>query len=884
MVQVTAGWALFGKRPGSSDDYGVLNSSREPFTQAGFTRIIRRYGLGTPPAHRTGEGALPWVTISWVGEAPDRYLGMSIEDWTEHRDGSGRPVAFTKYICVPYQEVEAAPVSYTALYRELLRLDLPMDGAPGERVTLVTPEYSPADLARDIDRFDRQKVMRTAALLLDGRVDVVHAGEATLLDRLTFLDAVAALLPYGYRADFTGATWAAGAAGKIRLAFTRRARDGAREVSWRGPAEATPLSKTASGYLRLLNELLMRNRDLAWLVGYLAADSEPRDFGDPRHALRRLSDVEWPRAVAQAVRAGSPGLADEIRRLLVGPRLQEIAPADQSRVLGCLIREGEPDDLPLVERRWDQAAPTGGIELTEALVDAAARLLWREEPDGRVSRYAAFAAQRRLTDPFLAGLVRRGETASPSRPARALAAELIRDHVDPSDPSSAGSHLLTVLDRNHALAAVLLASEHRGPERIAAWVGWLSGRLRDMLPPFRDVLAGKEVRAAVLGGFADGQPEWASALIRVTGRLGRLNLVLPGLLSWLGGRASSTASRTFARGVLGDLETDERGGQGATDALLLMLGAPPRFLANASGAADFAMYEKGFLWAWLNCPVPSMAGTMVHGLADALRSRPWAGDPDRADAVINLARGLLSQGEQDWTPLIWVLDAEPPDPDLVARPAFGELRKRLRENEAAHRPAELMPASGMTPPGPNGAAPAEGAAAPAPLLTQPAPGAHGPLAPDAGFDEVAKFYLDVAMRPWGSAATALMAVADAGRPLTAEEAYTLMKEVEYAVAYRYDRDQADRYVRHLTEAVIGGTLGVDVAAEFRAVLADFASQEVVRQVALIEAAGMEVPGQPGWEPSEQVRTRLDEIKSSLERVAKIGRGGLRRLRRNRPDG
>ncbi|MFC6880234.1 MULTISPECIES: hypothetical protein [Actinomadura] len=862
---MTAGWALFGKRPGSSDDYGVLTSSREPFTPAGFTRILRRYAVGTPPAHRSGEDALPWVTISWVGEAPDRYLGMAIQDWSDHRDGAGRPVAFTKYVCIPYKEVAEAPVSYTALYRALLRVELPMDGPDHDRITLNAPEYAPSELARDIDRFGRTTVMRTAALLLDGRADVLHAGDASLADRLAFLDAVAALLPYGYRADFTAATWATGAADKIRFAFTRRARDGAREVSWRGAAEPGRLSATAENYLRKLADLLARGRDLPWLVAYLADDIDPRDFNDPGHALQRLADLEWPRELAESMQRGVPGMASDVRRLLRGTRLQELPAADQARALCYVLREGDPDDLQLAELRWDQLVATASTEMTEALSDGAANLLWRDEPDGRVSRYVRFAAQRRFADEFLAGLIRHAKTdRSPGTAAagRKMAAELLRDHVNPMDSAWGRSRVLGELGQDAPLAAALLASENAGRERVKAWVAWLHPVFPDFLAPYRELLGDREVNGTALRKLADAEPEWVMGLLHVAGRLGKLEPVLPGILRWACEYDEmDTRAHALLTGALMSMRTEEAGGQGAIDALLLLLGMAPRFLPDASGRADSAVYQNGFVWTWTRGATPTKGRTLIRGLTTALRQRPWEGSPDRADAVINLARALLDHGSgHDWSPLATVLATDPPEPELVSRPAYGELRRLLAPYDTARA----------------------GAAAPtvqdeyrAPASAPAIPANAPALSPNASPAELADFYVKIALESsWSSAATALEALTQRGRWLNAAEAYELMELVQYAVAHRYDRQQADRQVCELAKAVVGGALGPGTAAEFRDALADAASQEAAHQAELLEIAGLDVPGQASWEMPPQSRTRLEErVTPVLDRVLKQGRGG-----------
>jgi hypothetical protein len=140
------------------------------------------------------------VTVSYVStrQPGGDYLALAIHDQIKSgqhggTDNLGRPITFTTYFCLPYQQLAGASAGYHELYEALSCQRLPArDGQP-LRIT-VTPSslLSPA-----IDSM----ATRVAALLLTGRpVCVLGAQETTLSERLRFIDTVMGLLPYGMRA------------------------------------------------------------------------------------------------------------------------------------------------------------------------------------------------------------------------------------------------------------------------------------------------------------------------------------------------------------------------------------------------------------------------------------------------------------------------------------------------------------------------------------------------------------------------------------------------------------------------------------------------------------------------------------------------------------
>ena len=162
LVRLRAGWAVRGKPPGSYDEYRVTGCGGPDFSAGDYAHILRHFALGTPSPGRSGPAALPWVTISEVRGGDDgTRIGVALEDWTGEADGAGRPIAETRYLCVPYEALRAVPVSYTGLYEALAGLTPPF---PADGVELGVAALDPAVPAQALQRFGVQRVAAAASL------------------------------------------------------------------------------------------------------------------------------------------------------------------------------------------------------------------------------------------------------------------------------------------------------------------------------------------------------------------------------------------------------------------------------------------------------------------------------------------------------------------------------------------------------------------------------------------------------------------------------------------------------------------------------------------------------------------------------------------------
>ncbi len=296
-VCVTAEWALWGKTA-SDRGYRLLDCSEGDIGADNFTEVLTRYSPGTLDR-------LPQVTVSWFRAKNERtYVAIAIHDRAERGqyDAAGREIVFTRYFCVPYEDLAAGTISYLAMYEEFGKCVLPVpDRAPIKTQLTTHPSGGPAG----------GQALRVAALLLTGKpVCIIGADRADLLERLGFLDAVVSLLPYGMRCRLSASTWASSTlqTHKFRLFFAsapRPARDHQQVdlvVEW-GQHVTTPIGHPyADDYLAWLNNEVQQP------AARLAAQKQQIDFTQP-DILKMLETVGIPALPSGSYDADPAGAA-----------------------------------------------------------------------------------------------------------------------------------------------------------------------------------------------------------------------------------------------------------------------------------------------------------------------------------------------------------------------------------------------------------------------------------------------------------------------------------------------------------------------------------------------------------------------------------------------
>ncbi|MFC4009109.1 hypothetical protein ACFOY2_17890 [Nonomuraea purpurea] len=320
MGRLTAHWAILGKTPESLDDYGVVGCSTGAITSGEFGTWLKAFTSGTMEPK-----ALPRVATSHFAAGPDAepWLGLSFQVEPESQDGFQRPYAMTYYVCARWADAVAEPVSYRALFEALLE-----ENFSGEAPFQLSPApYDERRLAREVNATAR----RAAALLLTGRpVCVVGADHLPMEQRLDFLDAVAALLPYGFRATLAVSTWTNSASiHRIRLSFsdvppTRK--------TWELPWEDAPAEYPPQAQLYEQELARYQGEDLCELMRGLATLTEPRDFENVSHRTAAASMLRGGRPV-QVARQTPMSVQDLLRECL-----ESIANGDDQR-LGTLIAQ-----------------------------------------------------------------------------------------------------------------------------------------------------------------------------------------------------------------------------------------------------------------------------------------------------------------------------------------------------------------------------------------------------------------------------------------------------------------------------------------------------------------------------------------------------------------
>lgn len=654
-AEVNVGWALWGKPPGSNSDYSVLAASAEPLSEAEFGSVLAHFAPGTPPTEDNLPSSLPWVIISRVGIEDRPYIGMAIQRSSKEVDSVGRPITMTSYFCLPYAELAGLPVSYAGLYRELAAVQLPH--SEGGLIRLSVPRLDAAVIAAKVtERNWEPSAAAAAALLLDGPVSIVGAEGSTMEERLHYLDAVAALLPFGYRSDLTASTWSdIGARHQIRLAFAARGRDETGVVQWRSAEGGASRGKPGSpggSYLRLLHDVRAHRTgptQLTALVDTLARAGAESGFGDPNGAINTLREFDFPFIVLAAVLDGTAEPAD-IRAVFERNRVPEVDSAGRQSLFSALIGLGDVQDLPTIRAWWDTIAGGETEAVRPALVSVCRRLLWSPAPGLAVKDYLALAAEHGMLDPVLADLVALPDTSAELRGGMSAAAQLIADWALSTLPPDLPLTRQALTGTPLVVAELLsqLAGSDWGPR---AALDWLGPEMGEFLRAFAVVLgeSGGLVDRPQLDQLAYYGVGCVGALLQAAAHSGRLNLMLPAFSGWLAIRELSAADRDEAQywcDLTWALLVSDPANQAWIDLALLASDNDPRFLLQTVYGATAEPYCESLTAAWseLAAGTGRAADDLLAGrLTEYLDRVPWLADELKVDTVILITQ-LLTHG------------------------------------------------------------------------------------------------------------------------------------------------------------------------------------------------------------------------------------------------
>lgn len=391
--QVTAAWALISKQPEVSQNYGVLAASDDHVGELTVT-----YVAGIPSSSLPADSPLapPWVTFGSHPLAEGRTaVSISVQDRWEGNDQAGRPIWPRRFFLCQHDQVASARASYQTLWDAVGPVRLPLQGR--QPVTLDVRTASLSAIVATIKAIGFRRVAAIAAALLQSPVVVTGTARLGLearahdrgggangpiagLSRLAVLDAIAALLPYGFRAELTASSAVDNAMlHRIRLVLA----DYAKEGQFEAPLRGAPLKLGADAY-RYYGELVDKEANdggVLAVVTHLWNAGDSCSFDNRGQALGILRRLNQLGSVSRFIERAEESLENSLHALdmITGDqvaqlwRSQDEIPERRFKVIRPLLQPGDPRATAMLRANWDA--------LSEDLITLANRRLDRGDAD-----------------------------------------------------------------------------------------------------------------------------------------------------------------------------------------------------------------------------------------------------------------------------------------------------------------------------------------------------------------------------------------------------------------------------------------------------------------------------------------------------------------------
>jgi hypothetical protein len=549
---VLADWAWISKKPGARDDYGILARSRGDID---VSEIAWQYVAGVPGANVPADAPWgpPWVTFGAFSATGGRpVISVSLQYPWDGLDQSGRPIWPRLFFACWYEDTMRRGASYQTLCAAIEQVELSRSHTSPVPLALQPQPLDGGDeddgLVAAVREFGFEPLAAIAAALLDNRqVAVTGTMNLPLGRRVELLDAIVALLPYGFRADLSASSAVdRKITHQIRLVLTDSPADSQHAISL--DAASPPRSGPGRRYFEMLLDR-EKHSGLPAVIGHLWNANLPYAFSDPGAAIETLVGLNRDDYVWKAVRESDPVKLTDALAVLAGPHDKVRADWQRERtrdhqtpgkLLVSLLAAEDPQAGSSLRRNWD------------VVVDDLVDLVNQDLNQGRVElaqrslAAAGFAQQTTIADGLLTRLLvpqgslpgNREVWPDPIRFRVALLRRLIPPRPDTFAGTCDALRFHEVTDWQGEFVYALLYAELAGDEAGApavAWASWLCTSVFTGQWPRPDwvgalgfavtdrVEAGS---AASVGRVISEMPDWAMLILRLARSFGRLRPVL----------------------------------------------------------------------------------------------------------------------------------------------------------------------------------------------------------------------------------------------------------------------------------------------------------------------------------------------------------------------
>jgi len=294
-----AEWAMMAKMPGAQGDYSVLASSKGGLDSRAYKNLIRKWLTGEMPTEANSYNpSEPWYLFG-VEQDPLRVVVLR-QEWSGYSDSSNRPVRRTTCLMLPYAEIAPSGCGFVQMAKffrqETVNAVLSDSAAeiaarkerfdyPHLEVKLPERAESLYGLVRAVK--DREAFSgRAASALLNGKpLGLLQPGGEILPweERLSYLDAALALLPYGYRAACPASAWvSSGVDHPMWLYWGRSARPG--HASLPIPPRPNQATETLHKDVQIIHEFMQHGLAFEEILAFMIEQTSPLSFNQAMSA------------------------------------------------------------------------------------------------------------------------------------------------------------------------------------------------------------------------------------------------------------------------------------------------------------------------------------------------------------------------------------------------------------------------------------------------------------------------------------------------------------------------------------------------------------------------------------------------------------------------